>query len=58
MTYKQLLEILQASPTEVLKQTATVYLSQTDEYLAIESHNITLETDVLDDGHLILEVNF
>ena len=59
MTYKQLLEILQACPAEVLEQTATVYLSETDEYLAVVSHDITLETnDVLDDGHLILEVNF
>lgn len=59
MTYKQLLEILQACPEEVLEQTATVYIGQTDEYVAVVSHDITLETnDVLDDGHLILEVNF
>jgi hypothetical protein len=50
MTYKELLAILQACPEEVLEQTATVYLGQTDEYLAIASHDITLETnDVLDD---------
>ncbi len=59
MTYKQLLEILQACPAEVLEQTATVYLGQTDEYLAIISHDITHEdNDVLLDGHLILEINF
>lgn len=59
MTYKQLLEILQNYSEEVLEQTATVHLAQTDEYLAIVSHNNTDEdNDVLDEGHLILEVNF
>ena len=59
MTYKQLLEILQACPEEVLEQTATVYICQTDEYLAVVSHDITLETnDVLDKGHLVIEVEF
>ena len=59
MTYKELLAILQACPEEVLEQTATAYVGQTYEYLAIAYHDITLENnDVLYDGHLILEVNF
>jgi len=59
MTYKQLLEILQACPAEVLEQTATVYLGQTDEYIAATELSFTHEdNDVLDEGHLILEVNF
>ena len=59
MTYKQLLDTLSALPEDMLEQTATVYLGATDEYLAIVSHDTTLESnDVLDGGHLILEINF
>ena len=59
MTYKQLLEALQACPAEVLEQTATIYLGQTDEYIAATELSFTEEeNDVLDEGHLILEVSF
>lgn len=59
MTYKQLLEILQACPAEVLEQTATIYLGQTDEYVAATELSFTKEdNDVLDEGHLILEADF
>ena len=51
--------MLQACPNEVLEQTATVYLGQTDEYIAATGLSFTNEdNDVLDEGHLILEVNF
>jgi len=59
MTYKQLLDILKAVPAEVLEQTATVYLGQTDEYIAATELSFSKEdNDVLDEGHLIIEVNF
>jgi hypothetical protein len=58
MTYKQLLEVLENSPEEILNQTVTVYLSQTDEYIAASELSFTNENDVLDEDHLILNVNF
>jgi len=36
-----------------------VYLGQTDEYIAVTELSFTHDdNDVLDEGHLILEVNF
>ena len=59
MTYRQLRDKLSSLSDDILEQTATVYLTATDEYLAISSHNITEEdNDVLDEGHLILEIDF
>lgn len=59
MTYKQLLESLSTLPEEVLQQTATVYLGQTDEYIQVFGVSFTEEeNDVLDENHLVLEVQF
>ncbi len=59
MTYNQLLEILLATPEEIREQTATVYLGQTDEYISLDSITFTGdETNVLDEGHLVLNCNF
>jgi hypothetical protein len=58
MTYKQLLQYLSGLPEEVLQQTATVYLHQTDEYIQVFGLSFTEENDVLDENHLVLEVQF
>lgn len=58
MTYKQLLQSLSTLPEEVLQQTATVYLDQTDEYIQVFGLSFTKENDVLDENHLVLEVQF
>jgi hypothetical protein len=59
MTYKQLLEILQDAPPAILEQTATVFLNENDEYILIDSICFTGdETNVLDEGHLVLNANF
>lgn len=59
MTYRQLLELLSLLPEEVLQQTATAYLGQTDEYIQVSDISFTEEdNDVLDENHLVLEVQF
>ena len=56
MTYKELLEQLQALPKERLEDTVTVYEPYEDEYIAIIETGIAQEseTNVLDDGHFYL----
>lgn len=59
MTYKQLLAILQSQSEDMLEQTATIYLDQTDEYIAVSHVSFSDETnDVLDEGHMVIEANF
>ena len=58
MTYKQLLESLSTLPEGVLGKTVTVYLGQTDEYIQVFGVSFTEENDVLDENHLVLEVQF
>ena len=59
MTYKQLLDILKCVPSDVLEQTVTVHLIQTDEYIAATELSFSKEdNDVLDEGHLFVQVDF
>jgi K+ transporter len=58
MTYKQLLQSLSTRPEETLTQTATVYLGEADEYIQVFGLSFTEENDVLDENHLVLEVQF
>lgn len=59
MTYQELLLQLQSMSPEELCQDATVYLSETDEYVAIDGTGYTSEEcDVLDPGHFILSIPF
>ena len=63
MTYKQLLDKLQSIPPERLNDTVTVWDYGADEFFAVA--NLTqnkkdskqLDTDVLDYGHFVLEMN-
>lgn len=55
-TYKQLKRILDNMSEEELEQTATVYVGPMDEYMPVCKTGFTSETDILDDGHLVLGV--
>ena len=55
MTYRELLEKLQAMSADRLDDTVTVYEPYEDEYIAaVELVESTEENDVLDPGHLIM----
>ena len=54
LTYAGLLERLKVATQEELRQTVTVFVRDTDEFYPVKSADVTLEADVLDDGHLFL----
>lgn len=58
MTWGELLERLDDMDEPVLNQTATVYLSVTDEYIEISDLDVTVESDIMDDGQVIAVVDF
>lgn len=59
ITYARLLSLISAMSEKDLQKTATVFLSETKEYVAISDVDFTRDdTDVLDEGHPILEVNY
>ena len=62
MTYRELRDILNAFPEERLNDTATVYLIQRNEAIAVQSIQIVNEVHdlcgVLDNDHRVLEVDF
>ena len=54
MTYRHLLKELQElSPTQ-LEQDVTIHLSEVDEYVPAWAVGIAVETDVLDEDHIVL----
>jgi hypothetical protein len=63
MTYKQLLEKLQNLPADRLNDTVTVWNVWEDEFTSVsgvarnKEGSDTLDTDVLDYGHIVLELN-
>ncbi len=63
MTYKQLIEKLQTCSPEQLEQTVTVWNVWDDEFTPVSGAPVnkegseTLDTDVLDYGHIVLELN-
>lgn len=63
MTYKQLLEQLKAMPKERLDDDATVWNYYTEEFFPVgklvenKEHSPVLDTNVLDYGHFVLEIN-
>lgn len=63
MTYKQLLEKLQQLPADRLNDTVTVWNVWEDEFTPVSGAPVnkegseTLDTDVLDYGHIVLELN-
>jgi len=57
MSYRDILEFLKNCTEEQLQQIATVYLRDSDEYRECML-NVTIEDDVLDAGHIVIEVDF
>ena len=54
MTYRQLLKVLQEAEDARLDDDVTIYDASEDEFFAVESVNVQLEDDVLDEGHIYL----
>ena len=54
MTYQHLLEELQKLSPAQLEQNVTVHLSEVDEYMPAWAVGIAVETDVLDEDHIVL----
>jgi hypothetical protein len=57
LTYKGLLDRLQSLTPEELAQTVTVFVGSQDEYYSVPSVDVTNEADVLDKGHLYLNID-
>ena len=63
MTYKQLIDKLQSIPPERLNDTVTVRNVWEDEFTPVcgvtenKEGSCTLDTNVLDYGHIVLELN-
>jgi hypothetical protein len=54
MTYLQLLKALLSLDPSKLRQTATIYVADTEEYYPITGVDTTTEDDVLDADHAFL----
>lgn len=57
ITYRDLLDRLKKMHEKRLDDHVTIYDSETDEHHAVSHLSQTQGSDVLDDGHLILEIN-
>jgi hypothetical protein len=57
ITYRELIRRLTAIPSERLDDNVTIYDESNDEYYPVQETFITKENDVLDKGHLVLQVN-
>jgi hypothetical protein len=55
MTYRELLQMLNKIPSERLDDTVTVHDTYGDEYIAAVDF-VQSDTDVLDEGHYVLEL--
>lgn len=58
MTYRKLLEQLNRMTDAELDQSATVHLLQSDEFLPVAGIWTVEETDVLDKGHVVIDIEF
>ena len=56
MTYRELLKALQEMPEERLDDTATVFEPYEGEYVALIDVAEVRGSDVLDDGHIVLNM--
>ena len=56
ITYRELITILQGLSEEELDQTATVVNTDSEEVYPISAIKATTETDILDAGHIYLEI--
>jgi len=56
MTYKKLADIILCNPEQWDKD-VTVYIDDVDEYYQIHCFDYTVDSDVIDDNHLILVIN-
>lgn len=54
MTYNELLEILNSMTPDQLNQNVTVCVTDQEEYWMIDQARVSLDNDVLDDGHVYL----
>lgn len=58
LTYRQLLVSIQYMPQERLDDTAIVFAKDSDEYIGVNNlHSVHEEQDVLDSGHIVMEVS-
>ena len=57
MNYAQLLKGLKVLSKEQLQQTLTIYIERDDEYYSVSHTDITLEDDVLNEGHFFLVIS-
>ena len=58
MTWYEVLKCLVDMDESTLNQTATIYLSITDEYIEISDIDVTVESDIMDDGQIVGIVDF
>ena len=56
MTYQDLLNELKTLKPEQLNQTVTIHLTEIDEFMPVRAIFDEDGSDVLDSGHIILEV--
>lgn len=54
MTYRQLRKILQETNDSRLDDDVTIYMRELGEYIPATSTKQVTETDVLDEGHLVI----
>jgi hypothetical protein len=54
MTYRKLIKLLNKLPDEQKDLSVTVYLSEADEFMPIESMEMVNNSDVLDSPHPVL----
>jgi hypothetical protein len=58
ITYRELAEIIAKMSDEQKDSNVTVFLSGTDEYIGSTGVSCITETDVLDKGHPVIDVDF
>lgn len=56
ITYRELLNKLNSFTNEQLDMTATIYISDSNEFYGVNQLKITTDTDVLDENHPYLSV--
>ena len=56
MTYQHLIEELKKMSQEQLEQDVTVFVSSLEEYMPVFSVAVAATMDVLDPGHIVLEI--
>lgn len=58
MTYQQLLDWIKTIPSDKLENTVTIFDNYLEEYHPVEDCDYIVSSDVLDEGHPILIINF